>query len=669
MTGRSSRDRATTIGFTLLSLAVAFWQKPGWAYTDTKIDLHVDPSRFLAFVASVWTPTTDLGEVHSAQYSGYLWPMGPFYSVLHSIGLGPWVVQRLWLALLLSLSAWGLLRLLDVLIGRPRSCVHIVAAAFYVLNPYTVVFVARTTITLLGYAALPWLLLVTYYGVRATPGLWRSWRGWWWAAAFALILTSTGGGVNAAVVGWMLVGPLVLALYEPTIGNVPWRSSFGFLGRVGILGLLASAWWIVPVLVHVRYGIDFLQFTEQPSSIWATNSTTESLRLMGFWTSYIGVGYGATRPLFSDVSTMLFNPLVVGASLLLPAFAVAGFIRARRLVYAPLFLALVVVGTTIMVAGFPDGTPLRTGMTWVYHHVFVLRFMRTTYKAGPLVALGLACLLGLAAGQLLSRLRSLPRPRIRRVAPIAAGVALAALIGFAALPLVQGKAIDTQSAWKRIPPAWTQAGRDLDRSLAPNTRALVLPGQIFAYYNWGATIDAILPRLTDRLVAVRYQTPYSDLHAVDLLMTVDDLVQQRRLVPGELPALLRLMGVGAVVSGTDDDTSRSGALDPAAAAGVLSEQLGPTPTRSYGAPRSLTSSVVISPRRCRCPRFAATTSRARAGSCTSTRLGRRRCSTAAPRASLTLRRSAGCRPKRRCCTRATYRRPRFGARRQPAPRS
>jgi len=589
LTAGRARDRAITISFALLSLAVAFWQKPGWAYTDTKIDLHVDPSRFLSFVASVWTSTTDLGEVHSAQYSGYLWPMGPFYAALHALGIGPWVVQRLWLAMILALAAWGLLRLLDVLIGRPRGAVHIVAAAFYVLNPYTVVFVARTTINLLGYAALPWLLLVTYYGVRSSAGWWRGWRGWWWAGAFALILTSTGGGVNAAVVGWMLVGPLLLALYEPVIGNVAWRGAFGFLGRVGVLGLLASAWWIIPVLVHVRYGIDFLQFTEQPSSIWATNSTTESLRLMGFWTSYIGVGYGTTRPIFTDVSTMLFNPLVVGASLLVPAFALAGFVRARRMLYAPLFLLLVVAGALIMVAGFPDGTPLRTGMTWVYHHVFVLRFMRTTYKAGPLVALGLASLLGLAAAQVLTKLKTLRRPRARTVAPLVAGGALTALIALAAWPLIQGKAIDNQSAWKRIPEAWTNAGRGLDKTLQPNTRALVLPGQIFAYYNWGGTVDAILPRLTDRPVAVRYQTPYSDLHAVDMLMTVDDLVQQRRLVPGELPALLRLMGVGAVVSGTDDDVSRSGALDPAEAAGVLSEQLGARPSNSYGPTRTLSA--------------------------------------------------------------------------------
>ena len=71
---------------------------------------------------------------------------------------------------------------------------------------------------------------------------------------------------------------------------------------------------------------------------------------------------------------------------------------------------------------------------------------------------------------------------------------------------------------------------------------MVLPGQIFAYYNWGGTLDAILPRLTGKPVAVRYETPYSDLHAVDLLTTIDDLVQQNRLVPGELSPLLRLMG-------------------------------------------------------------------------------------------------------------------------------
>jgi arabinofuranan 3-O-arabinosyltransferase len=583
VTARFSRDRAITLWFMILSLALAFWQRPGWATADTKIDLHVDPVRFLSQVASVWTSTTDLGEVHSAQYSGYLWPMGPFFAALHSISISAWVVQRLWLALMFALATWGILRLLDVLIGRPRSVTHVVAATFYLLNPYVVVFTARTTITLLGYAALPWLLLVAYHGVRTGRG-WLHWRSWVWPAAFALIFTSTGGGVNAAVVGYMLIGPLVLLVYEPVVGAVRWRDSLGFLIRASILGVLVSLWWIVPLLVHVRYGIDFLQFTEQPATIWGTNNLPESLRLMGYWTSYIGVGFNVLRPYFSDGSTLLFDPWVVGASLLLPALALAGFARAPRRRATPLFLALVLVGVVAMTAGFPDGTPLRGAMDWLYKNVFVLRFMRTNNKAAPLVAVGLAGLLGVGAGQLVDRLRGIRDARPRRAALAGAGAALVGLIALAALPLISGGAIDTQLEFKRIPAAWTQAGQDLDRRLPPNSRAFVLPGQIFAYYTWGGTIDPILPRLTSRPVAVRYETPYSDLHAVDLLTTVDDLVQQRRLVPGELAPLLRLMGVGAVITGSDDDTSRSGAIDPAVAAGVLSPQLG-RPARSYGAAR------------------------------------------------------------------------------------
>ena len=57
--------------------------------------------------------------------------------------------------------------------------------------------------------------------------------------------------------------------------------SASFLLRVGVLGTLASLWWIVPLVVHARFGIDFLQFTEQPRTIWATTSAPEALRLMG----------------------------------------------------------------------------------------------------------------------------------------------------------------------------------------------------------------------------------------------------------------------------------------------------------------------------------------------------------------------------------------------------
>jgi hypothetical protein len=571
-----TRDRAIALSLILGSFALAFWQRPGEATSDTKIDLHVDPVRLLERVVSVWTPSIDLGAVHGAQYGGYLWPMGPIFALPRLLGVGPWVTERIWLGVLFALSAWGALKLLDVLVGRPRGIAHVVAAAFYVLNPYTVMFTGRTSMTLLGYALMPWLLLVIFHGVRSPTGR----RNWMWAAAFALILTSAGGGINGAVVGWMLVGPLVLLIYETLIGTIRWRDSALFLVRIGVLGLLASLWWIMPLVVHAGYGIDFLQFTEQPRTIWATNSASEVLRLMAYWTSYTGVGFsGPDRPFFTEAGTMLFNPLVVGASLLLPALAVAGFVWTRRLRYAPFFLFLLLVGVAIAAAGFPEGTPSRDTMEWIYRNVPLVRFMRTTQKAAPLVAMGIAGLLGLAAQAAWLHLRA----RTRLLVPAAA----AALIALAALPLVRGTAVEKQLTWDHIPAAWTQAGADIDRELPPNTRAFVLPGQIFAYYNWGGTIDAILPRLTDRPVAVRYETPYSDPHATDLLWTVDRFVQQGRLVPGQLLPLLDLVGTGSVVTGSDDDPAKSGAVDAPTAAATLADQGLDRPTRSYGPRRSL----------------------------------------------------------------------------------
>ena len=156
----------------------------------------------------MWTPSIDLGAVHGAQYSGYLWPMGPLFAMLAlaRARVRGWRTAS-GSGLLFALSAWGMLRLLDLIVGRPRGVPHLLArGASTCSTPTRRSSAARTSVVLLGYAALPWLLLVVHHGVRVARD-WRDWRGWWWAAAFALVLTSIGGGINGAVVGWMLVGP------------------------------------------------------------------------------------------------------------------------------------------------------------------------------------------------------------------------------------------------------------------------------------------------------------------------------------------------------------------------------------------------------------------------------------------------------------------------------
>jgi arabinofuranan 3-O-arabinosyltransferase len=565
---RPPRDTLIPLALGALAFVVAFAQRPGLAVAETKVDLHVAPGSFLRDVLSAWTPSGSLGHVFAGQYGGYLWPMGPFFALGHLVGLPDWIVGRLWIGAVLALSAWGMVRLLDALAGRPRGAGHLAGGLLYMLNPYVVTYVGRTSITLLATAALPWLLLCVHRGLRDP-------RGWWWPAAFALVLTSTGGGVNVAVTAWLLLGPALLVVYELGWGAVASGAARAFVVRLVPVAALACLWWVAAVLVHARYGLDFLPYTEQPGTIWSTTSLPESLRLLGFWTSYIGVGYtGTLRAFQADAGVYLGLAPVVLATLAIPALCLGSFAWTRRARYAPFFLALVLLGLLVMFVGFPEGAPLRRAATFTYNHVQAVRFLRTSYKAGPLVSLGLAGLGALAVHAL--------RPRLRAAALLGAGV----LVAIACWPLARGVGLDRQLGLPHgVPAAWRDAAHGLDRTLPPGQRAMVLPGQLFAFYDWGGTYDPILPALTDRPVATRFIVPFADLRAVDLQWTTDALVSQQRALPGQLRALLDLMGVGAVVQGADDDRARSGAVPASSAAGVL-RALGP-PARAYGPPRTV----------------------------------------------------------------------------------
>ncbi|HEX8086142.1 MAG TPA: alpha-(1-_3)-arabinofuranosyltransferase family protein [Solirubrobacteraceae bacterium] len=550
--------RLIPFGLAAASYVLALVQRPGTVVADTKVDLYVDPGSFIADVASAWTPTGQLGHVFGGQYGGYLFPMAPWFAAGDALGIPVWVVHRLWLGTMFAVAAIGVVKLLDDLLDRPRGAPHVAAAVLFVLNPYVAIYANRISVSLLAYAALPWLLLAVHRGLRHP-------RGWRWPAVFALVLTCTGGGVNAAVTGWLLLAPILFVLYERTLGGVGRGALKPFLVRLAPAVALGNAWWVVPVLVHARYGLDFLPFTEQPGTIWQTTSVSEALRLMSFWTSYIGLGFGGTlRPYTSIGPDFLFSPVVVVASLLVPAFALGGFAWTRRWRYGPFFLILTLVGLLVMVAGFPEGTPLRRAATFTYNHVGVVQFLRTTYKAGPLVALGLACLGGVAFGMLWAR---------RRVLMTLAG---AAVVVAAAWPLVSGQAPERQLAFD-VPSYWEDAAKQVDR-LPEDERAMVLPGQLFAFYEWGGTWDPILQTLADRPVAERWVVPFSDLRAVDLMWAADSLVSQERMLPGQLPPLLDLLGVGMLVTRADSDRSRSGAVGAVEAADVLGRagtQLGP----------------------------------------------------------------------------------------------
>jgi arabinofuranan 3-O-arabinosyltransferase len=563
---KNSPSVKVATGIVVLAYGLAFLQRPGRTFTDTRIELTIDPVRFLHAVAQMWSPTGDLGHVQSGEFIGYLVPMSPWYAFAHTIGIPTWLAQRIWLGTLLAVAGLGVLRLLAALLPRRAPVAEAVAGLLFVANPYVVVVVGRTSAWLVAYAALPWILLAVHRGIRG-PGRWR------WPATIALVMLFANGGVNAALPFWIAIAAIALVAYEVAVmRRATWRSAGWFAVRTIVCVAVVSLWWVVPVLMTTKYAPNFLSFTEQPLTILTTPSVSESLRLLGYWVVYYGLSGGPATP-SSGASAYLFEPLVILATFLVPLVAFAGFAWTRRWPYAPFFVMLGAATVIAMSLGFPPGSPLNRLLVPAYYHVGPLQVIRTAWKAAPLAALSLACLAGVATEAAVTKARSSRGLRLlRRRIPAGALMALAPIPVLWALPLFNGTAIHASLAYGSVPHYWRAALHDASRTTTANQRIMVFPGELFGWYRWGETVDSALPFLTPRRLTIREIERHSDLRASQLQIAIDDLVQQDRLVPGQLEPLMRLLGAGSVLVAADGSIGRDGALDPAGVALALRDQ-------------------------------------------------------------------------------------------------
>lgn len=576
-----TRRLAPTAAIVVLSYALAFAQQPGRVFLDTRIEMTLDPARFLQSVASVWSSTGDLGHFQGGQFVGYLVPMAPWYAFAHAIGLSTWVAERIWMGTLMAAAGLGAMLLVRQLFPRSSWLARTVTAVLFLANPYVVVVIGRTSVWLLMYAALPWLLLATHRGLR-DPRRWR------WPAVVGLLVCVANGGANVALTFWILLAPPALLAYEVVVlRSASWRDAGGFALRAMVCIGAVSLWWVVPLLLQSRYGTNPLPFTEQPSGILTTPSVAESLRLLGFWLVYFGSPAG---PSVGSARDYLFDPLVIVATFLVPLAAIAGFARTRRTGYAPFMLLLLAGGVVAMSLGFPPGSPLNQAFVSLYYKSGVVQALRTAWKAAPLVALPMACLAGVWVEGIVRQARTPAGLRLRRLRVPAWSITVLLVVPVLwALPLFNGTTIDRQNAYGSVPHYWRAAVRDATNATTSNQRILILPGALFAWYTWGETDDSVAPFLTPRRVTVRELARFADPHSSQLQTTIDDLVQQGRLVPGQLQPLLELLGVGAVLHQADSNPAGSGSVDPADAWSALQGQ--PPfqhPAQSYGPSRLYT---------------------------------------------------------------------------------
>ena len=167
------------------------------------------------------------------QHLGYLWPMGPCFWAFDQLGVPDWVAQRLWLGTLTMIAALGARWLVRSLgLGRAAA---LAGPLVYALTPYQLAFTARTSVLLLPWAGLPWLVELT----RRAVG-----RGGWRAPAGFALVTFTVAGVNAEHPGARRARPAGRAGHRRGPGPAAWRPAPPCCAsRPSRFPLAHGGWW------------------------------------------------------------------------------------------------------------------------------------------------------------------------------------------------------------------------------------------------------------------------------------------------------------------------------------------------------------------------------------------------------------------------------------------
>src|SRR6266536_1702566 len=357
--------------------ALPFTQRPGLVVGDTKADLVLDPGRFLARALTAWDPQQAFGQLQHEAY-GYLWRMGPFFWLGHALHLPPWAVQRAWWALLLVLAYLGTLRLAGALrIGTPAT--RLVAGVGYAACPRMLSVLGSVSVEALPLALLPGVVLPVHRGADGRLTARR-------AAALSGIAVACMGGVNAAATLAVLPLPALYLLTRPRLGRAGWR----LLGWWVLAVVLATAWWVLPLLVLGRYAYPFLDQIENAGITTEVTTATNALRGASHWLAYL-VLHG--RPRWPGGFVLAVSPWpVVGTA------AVAGAGLAGLLLAGPRrrWLLLGVLAGTAAIAAGHAGT-LTGPLAPTVQHLLdgPLAPFRNVHKVDPVLRLPLA--LGLAA--------------------------------------------------------------------------------------------------------------------------------------------------------------------------------------------------------------------------------------------------------------------------------
>ncbi len=558
---------ATGTVLALLAYVPALTASPGSMVSDSKLYLYLDPGRFLGDNLYSFDPRQFAGWVPH-QHISYLWPSGPWYWLFETIGFPDWLAHRLWIGTIMLFAGLGA-RWAARLLGFSAAAAG-TAAVLYQVTPYVLPYVSRTSVMLLPFAGLGWIVGLTVLATRR--------RGWAAPAGIALVVFTV-GAVNATALAMIVPAPVLWLLHSTWSGNTSVRRALTVAGQTAVLCVGVSLWWVAMLAVQARHGVDVIAFSEALADVALTSTAPEVLRSLGYWLFYIRDSFG---PATSESLGYLTSSRFILLSYAVPVVGTFGLVTVR---WAHRRFAAWLVGAGILlgvgVHPTDDPAPLMDFLTGG-GEAGLAEALRSSTRALPLVALGL----GLGAASIVEALprtghvRNLPWGAVRHAT--AAALALLAVVNLPAL--WSGGFTDPVLERDQDPPdSWLDAAADLDAG-DPGSRVLQLPGAEFGSFRWGHTVDQPLPGLTVRPLVTRDLLPLGSAAAMDVVFALDDRVQSGVLEPESVAPTARLLGADTVWGANDSAFERYRTARPEVVQATLAEAGGLTRQADYGGP-------------------------------------------------------------------------------------
>ncbi|MFW6639468.1 alpha-(1-_3)-arabinofuranosyltransferase [Nocardiopsis algeriensis] len=527
-TGLLTRLKVLAVCLLLGALAASI--DPGNVVSDTKLDLTANPQGFLERALHMWDASY-FGQIQNQAY-GYFFPNGPFFLLFDVLGMPDWLVQRVWMAVLLIAAFTGVYKVAQALdIGTVNT--RILAGVAYALAPRVLTLLSYNSAELQPMLLMPWILLPLVLGSR---------RGY--PPARMAMLSGLAflfcGGTNAASELAVLVVP---GLY--LITRAHGRRKWSLLAWWLLALVLASFWYIAPLLLMSRYVWSFMPYTEDAAVTTSVTSLVNTLRGTSNWMGFLPDQGNTALPAGAELST---TPWLIAATALVAGLGLAGLVN-RRTPERLFLVSSLLVGTAILVAGHTgDMTgPFAPAVRELLDGT--LAPFRNVHKFDALVrlpvVLGLAHLPVVVARDRADRTGRPVSGRLRRsLSAACAAVFLVTLVPVATVGIAPA------GGFASLPGHWYEAVAWLEKHSDERGMTMAVPGSGRGEYQWGRPLDEPLQPLMSGAWTNHQIIPWGSAGVSRLTHEIDQRVSSGRGSEGLADTLAR-MGVTHLIVRND----------------------------------------------------------------------------------------------------------------------